>query len=46
MLTGGTWAGGEFEKRDADPGFPGPPTAGRYKITVDFQLGVFTSEKK
>ncbi len=45
MLTGGTWAGGELEKRDADPGFPGPPTAGNYKITVDFQLGVFSVVK-
>ncbi len=46
MLTGGTWQGGEFEKRDADPGFPGPPTAGRYKITVDFQLGLFNVVKE
>ena len=45
MLPGGTWAGGEFEKRDADPGFPGPPSAGNYKITVDFQLGVFSVVK-
>ncbi len=46
MLTGGTWQGGEFEKRDADPGFPGPPSAGTYKITVDFQLGVFNVVKQ
>lgn len=45
MLPGGTWAGGEFEKRDADPGFPGPPSAGNYKITVDFQLGIFSVVK-
>lgn len=46
MLTGGTWQGGEFEKRDADPAFPGPPTAGKYKITVDFQLGLFNVVKE
>jgi len=42
MLAGGTWAGGQFEKRDADPAFPGPPTAGNYKITVNFKTGIFT----
>jgi hypothetical protein len=42
MLDGGTWEGGDFEKKDADPGFPGPPSAGTYKITVDFQRGKFT----
>src|SRR6266498_3442635 len=42
MLAGGTWQGGDFEKKDADPQFPGPPTAGNYKITVDFQVGKFT----
>lgn len=42
MLAGGTWEGGDFEKRDADPAFPGPPSAGNYKITVDFQRGKFT----
>lgn len=46
MLAGGTWQGGEFEKRDADPAFPGPPTAGTYKITVDFQLGQFNVVKQ
>jgi hypothetical protein len=46
MLTGGTWDGGEFEKRDADPGFPGPPTAGIYKITVNFKTGKYTVVKK
>jgi starch-binding outer membrane protein SusE/F len=45
MLSGGTWQGGEFEKRDADPGFPGPPTSGLYKITVDFQVGTFSVVK-
>ena len=42
MLAGGTWEGGDFEKKDADPQFPGPPGAGTYKITVDFQRGKFT----
>jgi hypothetical protein len=45
MLAGGTWEGGDFEKRDADPGFPGPPSAGNYKITVDFQRGKFSVVK-
>jgi len=45
MLAGGTWQGGDFEKKDADPQFPGPPTAGNYKITVDFQVGKFTVVK-
>ncbi|MCX8480625.1 MAG: SusE domain-containing protein [Sediminibacterium sp.] len=36
----GNWASGTFEKKDADPGFDGP-TAGRYKITVDFQTGTY-----
>ena len=45
MLPGGTWEGGDFEKKDADPGFPGPPTAGSYKIQVDFQRGKFTVKK-
>jgi len=46
MVTGGTWEGGKLEKKDADPGFAGPPTAGRYKITVDFQTGTFTVVKQ
>lgn len=46
MLTGGTWQGGDFERRDADPAFPGPPSAGTYKITVDFQVGKFTVVKQ
>jgi hypothetical protein len=41
-LTGGTWSGGDFEKKNADPTFPGAPSAGNYKITVDFQLGKYT----
>lgn len=45
MLPGGTWSGGEFEKRDADPAFPGPPTAGNYKITVNFKTGKYSVVK-
>jgi hypothetical protein len=45
MLTGGTWDSGDFEKKDSDPGFPGPPAAGNYKITVDFQAGRYTVTK-
>jgi starch-binding outer membrane protein SusE/F len=32
---------GNFEKADAEPGFIGP-AAGRYKITIDFQIGKFS----
>jgi hypothetical protein len=42
MLAGGTWEGGDFELKDADPQFPGPPSAGTYKITVDFQRGKYS----
>ncbi len=42
MLAGGTWSGGSFEKRDADPQFPGPLSAGTYKISVNFKTGKFT----
>jgi hypothetical protein len=45
-LTGATWEGGSFEKRDADPGFSGPPGSGTYKITVDFQTGKFSVVKQ
>ncbi|HSF45219.1 MAG TPA: SusE domain-containing protein [Chitinophagaceae bacterium] len=46
MIEGGTWESGDLRKRDADPGFIGPPTAGTYKIVVDFQLGKFTVVKQ
>lgn len=46
MLAGGTWQGGELEQKDADPAFPGPPTSGTYKISVDFQLGLFSVVKQ
>lgn len=42
----GTADGGTFEKKDADPAFPGPGTAGNYKIVVDFQTGKFTVTKQ
>ncbi len=41
MIAGGTWDDGDFEKKDSDPGFPGPPSAGSYKITVNFQTGKY-----
>jgi hypothetical protein len=44
-MTTGTWTNGNIEKKDSDPQFPGPPSAGSYKITVDFQLGVYTVVK-
>jgi len=44
-MTTGTWASGNFEQKDSDPQFPGAPSAGTYKITVDFQLGVYTVVK-
>ncbi|MGZ8536995.1 MAG: SusE domain-containing protein, partial [Flavisolibacter sp.] len=46
MLTGGTWNGGSFEKKDSDPGFPGPPSSGTYKITVNFKTGLYTVVKQ
>ena len=45
MLSGGSWSAGSFEKKDSDPGFPGPPTAGKYKITVNFITGTYTVQK-
>ncbi|CAN5436813.1 hypothetical protein BH10BAC3_BH10BAC3_08020 [soil metagenome] len=45
MLKGGTWEGGEFEQKDADPAFAGPPAAGNYKLSFDFQKGKFTVQK-
>lgn len=46
MLTGGKWDAGAFEKKDSDPGFPGPPSAGTYKITVNFKTGLYTVAKQ
>lgn len=45
MLAGGTWESGDIELKDSDPQFPGPPSAGKYKITVDFQRGKFFASK-
>ncbi|MEO6452505.1 MAG: SusE domain-containing protein [Ginsengibacter sp.] len=45
MLAGGTWESGDFEKKNMDPGFPGPPSAGNYKITVNFQTGKYKAVK-
>ena len=42
----GTASGGTFQKKDSDPAFPGPATAGNYKIVVDFQTGRFTVTKQ
>jgi starch-binding outer membrane protein SusE/F len=44
-MTTGTWDGGQFEKKDSDPQFPGPPGPGNYKITVNFQLGTYSVVK-
>lgn len=41
-----TWQGGEFEQRDADPAFNGPPTSGTYKMSFNFQIGTFTVVKQ
>lgn len=37
---------GSFEKKDSEPGFPSPATAGTYKISVDFQAGTYTLVKQ
>ncbi len=44
-LPGRTWDAGAFEKKDAEPGFPGPPGPGTYKLTFDFQLGKYSVVK-
>lgn len=46
MITGGAWNTGTFEKKDSDPAFPGPPSPGNYKITVNFKTGLYTVEKQ
>ena len=45
-LDGGTWEGGSFEKKDGEPGFPGGPSAGTYKISVNFQTGRYSVVKQ
>jgi starch-binding outer membrane protein SusE/F len=42
----GDASGGTFEKKDADPAFPAPATAGTYKLTFNFQSGTFTAVKQ
>jgi starch-binding outer membrane protein SusE/F len=42
----GNALGGTFEKKDADPAFPAPATAGSYKLTFNFQTGTFTAVKQ
>jgi hypothetical protein len=46
MIQGGTWESGQLEKKDADPAFIGPPTAGRYRIIVDFMKGTYQLVKE
>jgi starch-binding outer membrane protein SusE/F len=46
MLAGGKWDAGSFEQKDADPAFPGPPSPGTYKITVNFKTGTYTVAKQ
>jgi hypothetical protein len=43
-LDGSVVSGGSFEMKDSDPQFPGPATAGTYKVTIDFQLGKYYVE--
>lgn len=45
MLDGGSWETGDFEMKDSDPQFTGPPDPGTYKITVDFQRGKFFASR-
>ncbi len=44
-LAGGDANSGSFERKDAEPGFPGQP-AGRYKIQINFQTGRYTVTKQ
>lgn len=46
MIDGGTWDAGSFEQKDSDPQFPGPPSAGTYKITMNFKTGKYTVVKQ
>ena len=45
MLSGGTSLAGEFEQKDANPGFANPTPAGNYKITVNFATMNYTVTK-
>lgn len=44
-LDGTVFTDGVFEKKDADPQFPGATVAGKYKITIDFITGKYKVEK-
>ena len=44
-MDGTVFSDGLFERKNADPTFPGAVQAGRYKITVDFILGKYKVEK-
>ncbi|HVF96262.1 MAG TPA: SusE domain-containing protein [Flavisolibacter sp.] len=46
MITGGTWEAGKFEQKDADPGFPGPPSGGTYKLSFNFKTGEYKVTKQ
>jgi starch-binding outer membrane protein SusE/F len=46
MIAGGTAFAGEFVQQDADPAFPLPDVAGRYKFTVDFAAGMYKVVKQ
>ncbi|MFT3682699.1 MAG: SusE domain-containing protein [Ferruginibacter sp.] len=43
--SGVPFATGDFEQKDADPGWDGPAAAGLYKITLDFVTGKYKIEK-
>jgi starch-binding outer membrane protein SusE/F len=45
MISGGNAQEGDFEQKDADPAFPAPLETGKYKITVNFQSGKFSTVK-
>jgi hypothetical protein len=40
------FTGGDFEKKNSDPQFPGPAASGTYKITIDFQRGKYYQVKQ
>jgi hypothetical protein len=46
MVAGGTALAGTFVQENADPTFPAPSIAGSYKLTFDFQLGLYTAVKQ
>jgi hypothetical protein len=46
MIEGGAWQSGQFEKKDTQTAFIGPPTAGRYRIIVDFMKGIYQLVKE